>query len=229
MTYIEYVNIILQAMNEVPLTPTQFSSARGLHQFAKESINRAYFDIVGEYKWPWMQPADGTSLGQRELSGERTTVPTNKWTVLPVPNPYKDVIDWTTIYYVDSEGSRKTLAPVDWEMYETNKEYYETPGEPKYVVQSADGRSMGLIPFPTDNIGKLYYRIWTRPSRFNLESDSIPMPDIHYQVLVDGALHHMWSFRGDVDQAQLAYQRFEKGLKKMKQRYTNQSSRLRVI
>lgn len=227
MTYLEYVNVILQAINEVPLTAQQFSTARGLQEFAKESINRTYFDIIHEYKWPWMQSVTDNSLGTLELSGERSIVPTDPWTPIPVANPYKDAIDWSSIYYKDSEGDKYSLTVVGWEEYEDNQEYVERGDKPRYIVQSADGRSMGLFGFPTENIGKLYYRIWTRPSKFVNATDEIPMPDIHYNVLVDGALHHMWSFRGNVDQAQLAFGRFEKGISKMKKKYSNQSIRMR--
>ena len=88
---------------------------------------------------------------------------------------------------------------------------------------------MGLFGLPKDPKGKLYYRVWSRPSRFDLALDNIPIPDSHYTVLVDGALHHSWSFRGETEQAQIAYARFEKGMKKMKQKYTNQTTRMRWI
>lgn len=227
MTYLEYVNIMLQALNEVPLTSTQFGSARGLHQFAKESLNRAYFDIIQEFKWPWMQDNADLTLGDLELSGERTLVPASTWTAIPVPNPYRDSVQWSSIYYRDGDGNKLTLKHLDWEVYEDGQNYYDEASEPRYIVESADGRSMGLIPFPEANVGKLYYKIWARPSRFSVHSDIIPMPDLHHNVLVDAALHHMWTFRGDVDQAQIAYQRYEKGIKKMKQKYTNQSFRMR--
>ncbi len=227
MTYLEYTNIILQGINEVPLTSQQFQSARGLQQFAKEAINRTYFDIVGEYKWPWMHDLTDTSLGTPELSGEKSLVPTTEWTTIPVANPYKDAVDWSTIYYTNADDDKKDLTYLNWEQYQDGQTIIDSLSEPKYIVQSADGRSMGLLPFPTDisNIGKLYYRIWARPSRFEFATDEIPMPDIHYNVLVDGALHQLWSFRGNIEQAQIAYSRFEKGMKKMKQKYTNQTNR----
>lgn len=215
-------------MNEVPLNSTQFASARGLHQFAKEAINRAYFDMIQEFKWPWMQIGDN-SLGELQDSGERTVVPTSTWTQLPVANPYKDVIDWSTIYYRDGDDNKLYLQYLEWEDFEDFQDTIERMPDPAYIVQSADGRSMGLIPFPDTNIGKIYYRIWTRPSRFSLATDEIPMPDIHFQTLVDGALHHMWTFRGDAEASALAYQRWEKGLRKMKQKYTNQSTRARWV
>jgi len=225
MNFLSYTNIVLQAINEVPLTSQQFSSARGLHEFAKEAINRTYFDIVGERQWPWMQKGDST-LGTLELTGERSLIPTEMWTLIPVPNPYKDTVDWSTIYWKNAEGDKQALTELTWEQYEDS--VIETEGVPRYIIKSADGTKMGLAPFPKTggDFGKLFYRIWTRPSRFSLPADEVPLPESHYSVLVDGALHHLWSFRGNVEQAQLAYSRYEKGLMKMTLKYRNQLKRM---
>lgn len=184
--------------------------------------------MIQEHKWPWMQTQDaGTDT--LELSGERSITPSTTWTQIPVANAYKDAIDWSSIYYRDSAGKKYPLQVIGWEEFEDGQKYIEEYGSIKYLVQSADGRSMGLYSLPTEDIGKLYYRIWSRPSRFTLYDEVIPMPDIHFNVLVDGALHHLWSFRGNVEQAQLAWARFEKGIKKMKLKYGNQTIRMRVV
>lgn len=225
MQYIEYVNIVLQAINEVPLTSTQFANTRGLQQFAKESINRTYFDIVGETQWPWMQADPVQNLGIKELSGEYSVVPLDIWTIIPVLDPYKDAIDWSTIYYRDNEGTKVDLPWLSWEQYEQGQRNIDEGGL-DFVVQSADGRSIGLPGIDLTSPGKLFYRVWTRPSLFVFATDLLPIPDMHYNVLVDGALHHMWSFRGNIEQAQLAGTRYEAGIKRMKQKYRNQTARL---
>lgn len=227
MNFIEYTNIILQAINEVPLSPQQFPTARGLQQFAKETVNRTYFDIVAQDQWPWMMNGDDT-LGAKELTGERSIAPLSTWTQIPVTNPYKDTVDWSSIYWKDEDGSKQSLTELNWEQYEDS--VIEDEGVPRYIVKSADGQSMGLLPFPkSDNKGKLYYRIWTRPSRFSLYADEVPLPEQDYTVLIDGALHHMWSFRGNVEQAQLAYARYESGLKRLRRKYKNQLKRMYVV
>ena len=229
MTYLEYTNIALQAINEVPLTSQQFATTRGLHQFAKDTVNRVYFDIIGEYKWPWMIPNEGTAAGTLELSGERSLIPTSTWITIPVTNPYKDSIEWETIYYKDSEELKYPLKVLSWNEFEEMQEEVEGCNTPKYIVQSADGRGLGLFALPTEKVGKLYYKLWERPSAFTLDTDVIPMPDLHSNVLIDGILHHLWNFRADSEQSQIAYQRFTYGLKKMKQKYTNQTTRMRWV
>lgn len=229
MTYLEYTNIVLQAVNEGPMTAQQFAAARGLQQFAKDSVNRAYFDIVEEHQWPWLQSKDATAVDSLELSGERSIIPLTQWTQIPVDNPYKDAVDWSSIYYRDSEGTKHPLTLVSWDQYEDSQDFIDRETKTCYIIQSADGRSMGLSKLPTENVGKIYYRIWSRPSKFQFATDEVPMPDMHYTALVDGALHHMWSFRGDTNQAAMAEQRFLRRLTKMKRKYGNQSIRMRWV
>jgi len=235
LTFIEYTNTVLQAINEVPLTSAQFGAARGLQQFAKDAVLRSYLDIMGEQKWPWQLGNDlpgTTDTLQRE--GTRSLVVSERWNDILVDNPYKDAVDWSAIYYVanDEQETRLTLPFLTWEEYEDFYDYVETrnPQYPSYIVQSADGRKMGLAPYSEDMNGStINYRVWWRPTLYTESTDDINIPDIHYPVLVDGALHHLWSFRGDNEQAQIAYARYEKGIKKMKIKYGNQTKRLRWI
>lgn len=230
MTFLEYVNICLQGINEVALTPEQLNSARGLHQFAKEAVNRAYFDIISEAKWPWMQnSSDEVTLGTLELSGERSVLVTSQWMPLPLDNPYADSLDWSSIYYRDSENLRYPLAQVTWEEYEDKLDFIEgmNKDDPKLIVQSADGRSMGIFPVPETSIGRLYYRIWARPSRYSLSTDVVNLPDADYNVLIDGALAYLSTFRSDGEAANIEYLRYEKGIKRMRRKYGNQGTRLR--
>lgn len=234
MTFLEYVNICLQGINEVALTPEQLNSARGLHQFAKEAVNRAYFDIIGESKWPWMQDNDvlNTSLGALELSGERSLEITSQWTPIPLDNAYTDVLDWSSIYFRDNENNRFELRELTWEEYEDYLDYIETldTTEPRLIVKSADGRSIGLFPLPDITTpGRLYYRIWSRPSRYTLATDIVNLPDQDYNVLVDGALTYLSTFRSDNDAASISYNRYKEGIKRMKRKYGNQGNKLRVI
>ena len=54
-TYLTATNEILKELNEVELNSANFSSAVGIHAFAKDIINRAYFDIVNaEQEWPYL-------------------------------------------------------------------------------------------------------------------------------------------------------------------------------
>ena len=54
-TYLQLTNEILRESNEVVLTSSNFSSAIGIQQFAKDCVNRAYNDIVSsEPRWSFL-------------------------------------------------------------------------------------------------------------------------------------------------------------------------------
>ena len=47
-TYLDLTNEVLRELNEIPLTSANFSSAVGLQQFVKDSVNKSIFDIANE-------------------------------------------------------------------------------------------------------------------------------------------------------------------------------------
>ena len=54
-TYLELTNMLLRELNEVALTSGGFHQAIGIQQHVKDSVNKAYFDIViDEPKWPFL-------------------------------------------------------------------------------------------------------------------------------------------------------------------------------
>jgi hypothetical protein len=45
-TYLDLTNELLRELNEVTLTTATFANAVGVQQHVKDSLNRAYFDII---------------------------------------------------------------------------------------------------------------------------------------------------------------------------------------
>ena len=230
MTFLEYINLVLNEVNEVPLTALQVPSARGFQQYVKNAVNRSYLDIVNtpEAKWPWLVNSDTAPAGQT-LSGVktiRTTIGT-QWYPIPLDDPYKDLVDWVTIYLEDTEGNRVDVEGITWnefQQYNTVRGEVNLQSEPIFAIQSADGRSIGIFPFNTREVYDIRYRLWNRPARFNNADDQIPIPDQFSNVLVDGAAHYAWRFRENIEQAQFSFQKFERGVKDMKRIYGNQAS-----
>ena len=68
-TYLELTNFVLNELNEVELTSSNFSSSRGVQTSAKNFINKAINDLyMAEVEWPWLH-TDGTQVaitGQQE-------------------------------------------------------------------------------------------------------------------------------------------------------------------
>ena len=58
-TYLELTNELLRELNEVALTSSTFTNAVGVQQHVKDSVNRAYFDIITEEpQWPFLSTAE---------------------------------------------------------------------------------------------------------------------------------------------------------------------------
>lgn len=229
MTFLDYVNLVLNEVNEVPLTATQLESARGLHLYAKNSVNRAYLDLVNtpEAKWPWLQSQDQQQQ-QAVLSGVKSlpTIYDQALYELPLVDPYKDLVDWDNIYLENDLGNRVDVGVLSWPEFQDYLERRgstDAKGEPNIVYQSADGRSLGIHPVPHDKDYTIKFRAWERPSRFTKATDIVPLPDQFSNVLVDGASHYVWRFRENIDQASFSFQKFERGVKDMKRVYGNQS------
>jgi len=63
-TFLEITNSILSELNEVQLTSAGFNNAKGIQQFVKSAVNRAYFDIANENpEFPWLSTScSGTDV-----------------------------------------------------------------------------------------------------------------------------------------------------------------------
>ena len=56
--YLSLTNELIRELNEVPLTAYSFINAKGIQQHIKDSVNKAYLDIVlEEPKWPFLSVA----------------------------------------------------------------------------------------------------------------------------------------------------------------------------
>ena len=68
-TYLQLTNFVLNELNEVELTSSNFSSSRGVQTSTKNFINKAINDLyMAEVEWPWLH-TDGTQVaitGQQE-------------------------------------------------------------------------------------------------------------------------------------------------------------------
>ena len=58
-SYLDLTNELLRELNEVTLTTATFAGAVGVQQHVKDSLNRAYFDIINqEPQWPFLSVAE---------------------------------------------------------------------------------------------------------------------------------------------------------------------------
>ena len=101
-TYLNLSNELLRELNEVALTSSTFSSAIGIQAHVKDSINRAYLDIVNEEpQWPFLATA---------LTGATDPM---------YGNTYIETVAGTRWYLLKSSSSSLTTdyGAIDWDNF----------------------------------------------------------------------------------------------------------------
>ena len=234
ITYLALTNELLKELNEVQLTSTNFSSAVGIHAFVKDTVNRAYLDIVnGGDEWPFLN----TGLPADPFSGSTyiETVAGQRWYLLKDAsagvNTDFDDVDWDNFYLTDygvagatapyENNNLKYITQADWIQYYRTSENSDifsgnpTYGVPKRVMASPDARQFGLSPTP-DGVYRIYFNAWERPSELSAFDDTIVFPDQYKTVLLARARYYMWQFKESPQQAGAAMQEFIEGIRVMR-------------
>jgi len=238
LTYLDVTNIVLREVNEVPMTEQQFINSRGLPQFAKQAVNRAYLDIVNSSReWPWLIEKSYTptrSLVTNVAEGER---------YVDLDETYNQ-FDWDTFYITDKDlevndpdvtrevSENLTFIEYDeWVRLYREEDLKEgnTGSIPKYVFMYPDKGTFGISPVP-DQQYSILYDAWKVPIFLDLPTDTLPFPDEHYTVLVSRARYYMWLFRENDKQAAFAKGDYQIGLMQMKgQLLSTQLTRIKAI
>ena len=86
-------------------------------------------------------------------------------------------------------------------------------GLPRYIVRSKDNNYL-LFPFP-DKSYSLKFDYYTFPSDLSAHDDTTSIPARFDPVIIDGATAFVYQYRGETQQYQLNFARFEQGIKNM--------------
>lgn len=238
LTYMGVVNELLSEMNEVLLTSSTFASATNIQRHTKEAVMKAYLDINNpEFKWPWLQ----TAASQSDYFGNTyiETVAGQRWYLLKDGsadfNSDYGHVDWNN-FLLTEEGVAGKTAPyvirnLDYITVEEWKDWYLTSesqdksnsqvyGVPLRVIRNPDNRRFGLSPIPKE-VYRIYFYAWDRPVEITLYNDTLVLPDQYKQVLLSRARYYTWQRKENQQQAQIALQEYEAGLKGMQQQELN--------
>ena len=219
--YISLVNDINRRLNEVELTSSNFITATGYYSFAKDAVNASIRHInQEEFEWPWnhveetevlvagevrySMPYDAKTVNMNTFRIKRNAdlnVETVKLKILS----YEEYLD----KYADSEYNSST----------------NNRSTPTHVVRTP---SRELIFYPNPDkayeVVQEYYALG-----YDLESatDVPNLPEQYRYVIIDGAMYYVYQFRGDMQAAQLALQKFEQGIKQLRSLHINRTEYLR--
>jgi hypothetical protein len=241
-TFLEVVNLALREVNEIPMTEQQLTNARGLQQFAKEAVNRAFFDISNVSRnWPWLQQATDTVI-QQEV--RQITTDTQWYDTETTVNGLRQEPDWQTFLLTDKDlastdpvviASKPTLVKNlehitydEWIRRFRVQDIEGKTGEPKYVIKYSTGK-YGFSPVPDKNY-YVAYNVRSNATRFTDAIEEIPIPEEFITVLVSRIKYYLWLFRENPEQANFSLGEYREGLINMKRSLlSTKEERMRAI
>ena len=243
-TYLELTNEVLRELNEIPLTSANFTSAVGLQQFVKDSINKSIFDIANEEpQLPFL--AVGESGGTDPFYGNVTvaSVAGTRWYELKASSSsLKDdyaSIDWDDFYLTTINVSGETapfvskglgfLSLADWKRYYRDSENVDDAdaqsyGEPSRVIKSPDGRKFGLSPIP-DKVYNIHFYAFDKPTKLSAHGDTVVFPEQYTNIITARARYYVWQFKESPQQAAFAMDDYKKAMRTMKSNLVNPTPR----
>ena len=243
-TYLELTNEVLRELNEIPLTSANFTSAVGLQQFVKDSINKSIFDIANEEpQLPFL--AVGESGGTDPFYGNVTvaSVAGTRWYELKASSSsLKDdyaSIDWDDFYLTTINVSGESapfvskglgfLSLADWKRYYRDSENVDDAdaqsyGEPSRVIKSPDGRKFGLSPIP-DKVYNIHFYAFDKPTKLSAHGDTVVFPEQYTNIITARTRYYIWQFKESPQQAAFAMDDYKKAMRTMKSNLVNPTPR----
>ncbi len=217
--FLGLTNEVLARMNEVVLTATNFTAARGYQIQCQNAVNDAINYInQREFGWPFSHSTQTETL---VASQTRYTVPTGT-----------QHVDYET-FRISKDNTlgvdATTLRVLDYKEYVDKYIGQETSsgvgGVPNFVFRTPDN-NYGLYPYP-DKAFTLKYEFYSRPTALAAATDVPTVPEQFRQVIADGATAYAYQYRGEAQQYGLNFTRFEDGIKHMQSILLNRTDYVR--
>jgi hypothetical protein len=219
--YLGLVNDINRRLNEVELSQSNFSASSGFYSFAKDAINSSIRNInQEEFEWPWNH-AEETEIftaGQVRYSYPYDAKTVNMDT-FRIKRDAALGVETTKVKNIVYEEWLDKYA--DYE-YNSNANIRGVPR----VVSRTPSRELVFYPAP-DKAYELVYEYYRLAHDLQNALDVPNLPEQYRYLIVDGAMHYVYQFRGDNQGSQLALQAFNKSLKNLRSIHINRTDYLR--
>ena len=207
--FLGLVNEVNKRVNEVELTTSNFATVKGFYAHAKDAVNASIRDInQHEFNWPFNHVEQEDTLSA-DVSR------------YPFPHDTK-LINFETFRIKKNStlGNATTrLSVMAYEEYldhHVEQEYDSTTrkGVPHFVIH---GPALEYILTPEpDKAYTVVYEYYRVPVDLDLHDDVPSIPERFKHVIVDGAMHYAYLFRGNTQDALVAKEKFEEGIKNMR-------------
>ena len=291
LTFLSLTNDVITRMNEVVLTSTNFTSARGVQVQCKNAVNEAIRYInqrefgysfnhaqnsstltpgVARYSLPTSTKSVDYNTARikkdddlNSAGNNLVSLNYNEYIDKDYPNE-EDQIKSTTLngshsssvatltltsttgfaasgkVYIGGEqitytavsgnditgctrGANSTTAALHADG--TTVTQFDGGGVPRNIVRTPDNNYL-LYPYP-DKQYALVFDYFTFPSDLSAHGDTTSIPDRFGPVIVDGATAFVYQYRGEMQQYQLNFGRFEQGIKNMQSLLINKYEYIR--
>tara|TARA_R100001443_G_scaffold7639_1_gene16959 strand:+ start:17358 stop:18038 length:681 start_codon:yes stop_codon:yes gene_type:complete len=221
--FLELVNAVARRLNETELTSSNFATATGFYAQIKDAVNSSIRDLNLHHEyWPYNHNSESITL-------------TAGVTRYPIPADAK-FVDYNN-FRLERDTSVDIGAARRLEQI-TYNEYIDTYVDQENETDTSKGaattnvfktldNSFGVVPMP-DKAYTITYEYFNFPVDLNLYTDVPSVPERFKFVITDGAMYHAYMFRDNIEMGQLAFKKFEDGMKYMRKLLVNENVYLRA-
>lgn len=208
-TFIDLTNMLLRRLNEVEIQEADFTGVRGVQALAKDAIRASIARInSAEFEWPFnaAQHSETLVAGVEEYSWP-TYFKTAEWNSFQIIKNASLGVNTKRLRFIERDYW--------YNKFRSDDENAGSSGVsiPEYVFPS-HGNGFGVSPSP-DKAYTVSYRYFLTYADLQATSDQTRVPTIYDHVIIDGGLYHMYMFRDNPEQANIAMAQFMQGIKEM--------------
>ena len=220
-TYLTVCNETLRRLNEVEMNSTTFSGAKGVQALVKDSINSSQRDIFSrDREWPFSYATTSQTL----TAGTKEYALTSGYLSIDLDTVLIDRDD-------DLNVEERHLSPLSYDEYidrYMERDEQRDAGDrdtPSFVYLTPDYK-LGVSPVPDAAyvVKYTYYKVPTELS----DHDDVPEVPVQYKnILIDGAIYHLYMMRDNLEQSDRSARAFEEGINQMRSILINRYIRMR--
>ena len=218
--FLGLVNAVNRRLNEVELSSSNFAAATGFYSQAKDSVNASIRYLnQSEYFCPFNHNTEELSLSAN----------TTRY-AFPVDAKVINFQSFRIKENVSLNNSTTRIKEISYEDYldrYIEQEYNATAnqGVPTLVAQAPDLKFI-MTPEP-DKAYELVYEYYSFPSDLAVATDVPTIPERFQHIIVDGAMHYGYLFRGNTQDALVMKEKFDEGIKHMRSQLINRTPYVR--
>jgi len=211
-TFLQLTNKVLTRLNETALTQSNFASATGFNQQAKDAVNAAIKDIIHLYQfWPFLRVAQTitTSSSTNEYSISQSLAPVDFYTMqIRKDNTATPPVVQSVLTYMDYNLYMRYRFPVDAQADSTQY------SQPQWVTRPTSGSTIIVSPWP-DRVYTIDYFIYEVPAELVNYNDTTVIPDQFIDVLINRAMYYAYMFRENIESASGIKDESKQGINQM--------------